>query len=884
MGPPQTSTTDEAMDRFAKPPRVLYVDDEKEFVDLAIRMLGARRTIRVEGATSAHEALRLLEESEYDVVVSDYQMPGMSGIDLLKEMRASGIGMPFVIVTGKGREDVAVEALNSGADLYIQKSADLKVLFTELSTMIAALTERNRRAQGILREVDFLGRIVNTSEVGIAAYDPDRIVLIWNSGMERLTGVESRIILGKPLRMDIAQSLSEIIEDRKVETALSGSSSMLNECSLVDPTSGDEKILDVSYTPVADDYGNMIGGMLLLSDATKRGRAERSLSDSDTLLRILFENVREGIVIQELDGRILDANRIICQYLECPKEQLVGGSLSEFIDRDNRVAFADFLNRSLESSLGAFETTLTSITGRELSVEINANRIDYRGRPTAVILIRDARERTPAGKGLEKPLASSDSFERVVNASPVIVFLMKSDPLWSVTFVSANVTQFGYTPEEFESGELSFAEVIHPDDLKALEAEAEKRIRAGDPYLELECRIVTKKGEIRWVDSRILIRRDSEGNILDIQGIVLDITDRRKGQEEAEKLAQIVDSSLDAIISKNLDGTVLSWNRAAEELYGYSAEEIIGRPVSTIVPPDRYEEYRTAFRQVKRGKRVPWFETVRVRKDGSRIDVSLTISPVRDRTGKIIGASAIAKDVTGHKRIERALRLANEKLELLGSLTRHDVINQVGILTGYLSLLEDESDPSVRSSHVASAKQACLSIAEQLQFAGNYQEAGTKTPEWARVKLELAGAVSALDMGDVEVVDSTDDLEILVDPMFEKVFVNLLINSRKHGQKVSRITVGHYARGDDMVLTFSDDGVGIPEADKEKIFEPGYGKDSGLGLFLIREILSITGISIAEVGMPGEGATFEMVVPSRGFRFSGQLGGSAPDSSPAAGS
>ena len=872
MGPPQTSsTTDEAMNRFAKPPRVLYVDDEKEFVDLAIRMLGASRTIRVEGATSAPEALRILEKSEYDVVVSDYQMPEMSGIDLLKEMRASGIAMPFVIVTGKGREDVAVEALNSGADLYIQKSADLKVLFTELSTMIIALTERNRRAQRILREVDFYSRIINTSEIGIAAYDPDRIVLIWNSGMERLTGVESRTISGRPLRMDVAQSLSEIIEDRKVEATLSGSSSLLNERSLTDLTSGDEAILDVSYTPVADDSGNVIGGMLLVSDATKRGRAARTLCDSETLLRALFENSREGIVIHELGGRVLNANRTICQYLECAKEQLIGSPFSEFIDRDDRVAFADFLNRSQEYSQSAFETTMISPTGREFPVEINANQIDYRGRPTAVIMIRDAHERAPTGKESEKPLVTPDSFERVVNASPVIVFLMKSDPLWSVTFVSTNVTQFGYTPEEFESGDLSFAKVIHPDDLKALEAEAEARIRAGDPYLELECRIVTKKGEIRWVDSRILIRRDSEGTILDIQGIVLDITDRRKGQEEAEKLAQIVDSSLDAIISKNLDGTVLSWNRAAEELYGYSAEEIIGRPVSTIVPPDRYEEYRTAFRQVKRGKRVPWFETVRVRKDGSRIDVSLTISPVRDRTGKIVGASAIAKDITGHKRIERALRLANEKLELLGSLTRHDVINQVGILTGYLSLLEDESDPSVRSDHVNSAKQACLSIAEQLQFAGNYQEAGTKTPEWARVKLELAGAVSALDMGGVEVIDSTDDLEILVDPMFEKVFVNLLINSRKHGQRVSRITVGHYARGDDMVLAYSDDGVGIPEADKEKIFEPGYGKDSGLGLFLIREILSITGISIAEVGMPGEGATFEMVVPSRGFRFAGQI-------------
>ncbi|UCE81207.1 MAG: PAS domain S-box protein [Methanobacteriota archaeon] len=467
-------------------------------------------------------------------------------------------------------------------------------------------------------------------------------------------------------------------------------------------------------------------------------------------------------------------------------------------------------------------------------------------------------------------LENREYFESVVNASPAVVFLMRPDPLWSVIFVSENVTQFGYTPYEFESGKLTFAETVHPHDLDALENEATERIEAGDHKIELECRILTKTGEIRWVDSRVLIRRDSEGNILDYQGIVLDITDRKKYQEEVERLALIVDSSLDAIIGKSLNGTILSWNPAAEELYGYSAEEAIGKPISMIVPPERYEEYFNAFKQVKRGKRVPWFETIRVRNDGTRVDVSLTISPVKDGAGRIIGASAIARDVTERRRTEEALRQANEKLGLLGSLTRHDVVNQIGILMGYLDLLEDDSDDDARSAHISAAKQACYAITEQLQFAGNYQRAGTKSPEWARVKLELAGAVSTLDMGGIELTDSLEDLEILVDPMFEKVFLNLLVNSRKHGRKVTTIAVTYFSRGEDLIVTYSDDGIGIPVSDKEKIFEPGYGEESGLGLFLIREILAMTGITISEVGSPREGAKFEMAVPRGKFRFAGR--------------
>ena len=469
---------------------------------------------------------------------------------------------------------------------------------------------------------------------------------------------------------------------------------------------------------------------------------------------------------------------------------------------------------------------------------------------------------------MDSILESREALEQIVNASPVVVFLLRSDPLWSVAFVSKNITQFGYTPDEFMSGRLTFADVIHPEDMLRLEEGVSEYVARGERFFDVESRILSKSGELRWIDSRVFVRRDAEGNVQGYQGIVVDITERVKYKEAIERLALIVDSSQDAIISKDLDGKILTWNPAAESLYGYFADEAVGEPISMVIPPERQEEYYALFKQVKMGKTVPRFETIRIRKDGTEVNVSLTISPIRDRMGKIVGASAIARDITESKKSEEALRQANDKLTLLGSITRHDVINQIGILTGYLSLLKDELDEAARAKYIESARHSCMTIAEQLQFAGSYQKTGTKAPEWIRVRLELLGAVGSIDLDTIEVSESLGDLELFVDTMFEKVFPNLLINSRRHGGKVTRVDVSYRESADDLILTYSDDGVGIPPEDKQRIFEKGYGKDSGLGLFLVQEVLGMTGIDIREVGEIGSGARFEMVVPPGKFRLS----------------
>jgi PAS domain S-box-containing protein len=180
--------------------------------------------------------------------------------------------------------------------------------------------------------------------------------------------------------------------------------------------------------------------------------------------------------------------------------------------------------------------------------------------------------------------------------------------------------------------------------------------------------------------------RDKDGTIVGVVNFFHDITERKQAERTASSLAAIVDSSDDAIISKNLDGTITTWNSGAARIFGYTAEEAIGRHITMLIPPDRLDEEATILDRLKRGERVDHFETVRLRKDGIALDISLTISPVRDRNGRIVGASKVARDITERKRAQEELRISEERLRALAA----GLENQVGVRTHQLEQRNEE--------------------------------------------------------------------------------------------------------------------------------------------------------------------------------------------------
>jgi signal transduction histidine kinase len=249
--------------------------------------------------------------------------------------------------------------------------------------------------------------------------------------------------------------------------------------------------------------------------------------------------------------------------------------------------------------------------------------------------------------------------------------------------------------------------------------------------------------------------------------------------------------------------------------------------------------------------------------DGSIHSHVSNISPVQDEKGNVVSYIGNARDITDMKRSENAIRESNRKLNLLNSITRHDLANQLTVVQGYTQLAMIRKPDPVITEFIAKIAAAAEVMQRQIEFTRNYQDLGVQAPTWHRV----SESVLAAKPENLALTCSCRDWEVFADPMIGKVFFNLFDNAIRHGGKVTAISVGCGLVSGELVITVEDNGVGIPLDEKQKIFGKGFGKNTGFGLFLVREILAITGIFIHETGAHGRGARFEITVPKGAYRF-----------------
>ncbi|MEN6611564.1 MAG: MASE3 domain-containing protein [Methanoregulaceae archaeon] len=357
--------------------------------------------------------------------------------------------------------------------------------------------------------------------------------------------------------------------------------------------------------------------------------------------------------------------------------------------------------------------------------------------------------------------------------------------------------------------------------------------------------------------------------------------DLHQARDDLERLSSynrsLIDSSPIPIIIIAPDGTVIDINPVASTLTGRPRDQMIGmRHTTWLTEPGRAEE---AFQSALAGHEIRDLSLEVIGRNGRKIPMISVAAPLRDATGKITGVIRSSIDISQRKLVEEALKLSNEKLNILSSITRHDILNQLTALMGYNDLLlEKTENPDARSLLEREAKIAG-NIRHQIEFTREYQNLGMDTPEWVNVSRSFENALAALPFaGEISVGTRCRNLELYADALFEKVFYNLVDNSLRHGEEVRRISLSCTEDGDRMVVRYEDDGVGIAAQEKEKIFEKGFGKNTGLGLFLVREILSITGIEIRESGTPGVGVRFEILVPKEAWRVRADSDkGNAPD-------
>ncbi len=342
------------------------------------------------------------------------------------------------------------------------------------------------------------------------------------------------------------------------------------------------------------------------------------------------------------------------------------------------------------------------------------------------------------------------------------------------------------------------------------------------------------------------------------------------------------------------DYSVVSWNRTISEWTGIPAEEIAGRDIRERFPHLRDTRYALRIQQVLEGGPAALFSTQfhphfipaplpdgTLRFQKTSVHSSHTggknyaIFFIDDVTELVAQVHAFRKmkdmayaEVEERKRKEEALALANKKINLLSSITRHDILNQIMALKFYIELMREEKDPAVISEILQKEESLAGVIEHQVNFARDYQEMGIHAPAWQQVNESIENAIASLPTKRIDIIKDLDSLEVFADPLLEKVFYNLIDNALNYGgPTMTSIRVTSEKTTEGLVLSLEDNGTGIEAKDREYLFTHGFGKHTGLGLFLIREILSITGIGIREAGSPGKGARFEIVVPEGKYRY-----------------
>lgn len=1022
---------------------VLYVDDEPGLLEIGQLFLEKSGDIRVTGMTSAQEALDSPALATFDAVVSDYQMPGMDGIGFLKVVRKRFGDIPFILFTGRGREEIVIEAINNGADFYLQKGGDPTAQFAELEHKIRQAVRRKGAESSQRESEQRLADIIDFLPDAMIAVDRSGHVIAWNRANEDLTGVPASEMLGKgdyeyalspygkrrPFLFDMLSEPDEKIQEFYTNI-VHDKSAISAETRLAAPKGRQIDIL-VKASPLYNQKGEITGAIEVVRDITV-------LKKTGQDLRAAYERV--SMTEEELRSQF-DELRVTNEQLAAAKEELYrqvdrlamaqsigqSGSWDYNIRTDTIWASAEGFRifgypavardvpvEIIESCIperARVHHALTDLIacGKEYNLEYSINPADgsaprvvhsvarlekdASGRPVRVIgIARDITARRKADEEiafknsllLTQQETSPDGILTVDENGKILSYNRKFTGIWNVSrelveqgladpvlrqitgqlvnpdaflarvrylyehkdeksfeelslkdgrilerfsspvfgenkqyygriWYFRDITERLKAQEDLQKSEGRFAALFsnmlygaalhelifdargEPEDYVILETNPAFGSHLGisresvkgktsreaygvsePPYLEVYAR-VARTGRPEAFETyfapmnkyfSISVYSPEKGRFTTI---FEDITERKQAEaelrESAEKYRALVETSPDMIWEIDCSGKFWYISPMVEAILGYRPEELIKKPVTCLVAEQgRAQAQRELEKFFAANRSIAPFEVPARHRDGHDIIVEIRSFPLTDSSGNVTGFRGVARDVTELKKAEETLRRANRQLTLLGSVARHDALNKITVILGYLKIASKKCTDPAMDEIFQKMGSALAAMRSQIEFTRLYQNLGSRDPQWISLDTVLSGL--PIPKG-ISLVTDIRGVRLLADVMLEKVFTNLLENSIRHGEHVSEIRVTSHTEGTALVVVFEDNGTGIMAAEKERIFERGVGKNTGLGLFLVREILALTGIAIRETGVSGTGVRFEIVVPEGVYRLDG---------------
>ena len=615
------------------------------------------------------------------------------------------------------------------------------------------------------------------------------------------------------------------------------------------------------------------------ADALRRAREEHRLEAER--LKTTLGSIGDGVIVTDKQARVVSLNAVAERLTGWSSEAAAGRDLDEIfqiVNEESRQPVDNPARRALREGaiIGlANHTILIGRDGAEWPIDDSAAPVRGTDGQVAgsVLVFRDVSDRRRTEQTLrasEEEL--SDFFE---NASVGLHWIDADGRI-----LRANRTELemlGYAADEYVGHPVT---EFHAD--RPVVDELLDRLARGETVRDYAARLRCRNGSIRHV----LISSNARwerGRFAHSRCVVLDVTDRHRADEVRGLLAAVVESTEDAVITKSLEGDILSWNAGARAMLGYDAEQVVGRQVNVIIPESRRAEELEILERIKEAKRVAPFETQRIARDGRIIDVSLTVSPIRGEHGHIIGASSIARDIGQRKALERSLRDSDRRKDEFLAVLAHELRNPLapirsGVAALRLALPEDQTLRHVGGiieRQVGQMSRLLDDLLDVSRITHNKLELRTEALtlqavidsalETSRPLVEAAGQT-------ITVTAPPAPVPIIADPMrMAQVFANLISNASKysHAGAAIRIAVTPLAR--EVAITVSDDGIGIAAEALPTIFDV-FSQTSqarthsqggvGIGLSLVKGLVDLHGgrVSARSPGLD-QGSTFEVRLP-----------------------
>jgi PAS domain S-box-containing protein len=510
---------------------------------------------------------------------------------------------------------------------------------------------------------DVFRSMVDNLTDGAVILDNDGRIIFANQAICKLSGYSK-----EELKCNKYRILFDDIEGTLLSDILSNSEFRNKDQikSFLRSKTGEKFYIDLFCEPYINEEDEKNGNYLLFKVITQKEPLQEIIRQSELNYHVLFESAQDAIFLLS-ENKFIDCNPTTLRMFGCNDKHEILGMAPEVFSPEKQPDGQDSYEKSrkkirlaMEGNSLPFEWRHKQLKGHEFDAEVILTPVEFDSKPMIIAFVRDITER----KRIEEALCQSEQkYRDLINFLPTTIY--ESDLNGNLIFANqTGMEYFGMTEAEIAKG-INVLQFIAPQ-YRQRAAENFSDIIKNNKISSGEYLAQKRNGELFdvYITSRAIL---TDGRPIGVRGNIVDLTEQKKAKQTALRLASIVESSDDAIIGKTLQGIITSWNKGAETIFGYSVNEIIGKPASILIPSYNLEEEQLFLNKIRNGEHIKHFETVRKKKDGSEIEVSLTVSPVYNLTGDIVGIASIARDITERRNAEKLRSVVDAAKTLLQS-------------------------------------------------------------------------------------------------------------------------------------------------------------------------------------------------------------------------